>query len=345
MKNILKVVFVIIGALIGAGFASGQEIYSFFFVHGIKGIFGIIISSLLIGYIVNKILYISKKRNIKNYKNLLDNMIKSKKEKSYFNIKNIINITINIFILITFFIMIAGFGAYFEQELGINSLIGSSILSIACFLIFLTSVKGVIKVNGILIPILITFIISIGILNIKSLPILHINQYIAESNKENWIIDSILYASYNSILLIPILITLKEYIEDKKQINKIAIITSITVIMLSLSIYFLLIKVDVDITKLEMPAVYVVTNMFKGINIFYGFVMLMSILTTSISLGISFLENVSKTPKKYKTIALLICIVAVLVSKIGFANLISLMYPIFGVIGVLQMVFIRDGST
>ena len=31
MKNILKVVFVIIGTLIGAGFASGQEINTFFF--------------------------------------------------------------------------------------------------------------------------------------------------------------------------------------------------------------------------------------------------------------------------------------------------------------------------
>ena len=30
MKNISKVSFVIIGTMIGAGFASGQEIYAFF---------------------------------------------------------------------------------------------------------------------------------------------------------------------------------------------------------------------------------------------------------------------------------------------------------------------------
>ena len=30
MRNILKVVFVIVGAIIGAGFASGQEIKLFF---------------------------------------------------------------------------------------------------------------------------------------------------------------------------------------------------------------------------------------------------------------------------------------------------------------------------
>ena len=47
--SILKVVFVIIGTLIGAGFASGQEVYEFFFSFGIKGILGIFISSLIIG--------------------------------------------------------------------------------------------------------------------------------------------------------------------------------------------------------------------------------------------------------------------------------------------------------
>ena len=31
MKNILKITFVLIGALIGAGFASGKEIYISFF--------------------------------------------------------------------------------------------------------------------------------------------------------------------------------------------------------------------------------------------------------------------------------------------------------------------------
>ena len=47
MKNILKTVCVIIGTIIGAGFASGQEVYIFFFSHGIKGLIGIIISSVI----------------------------------------------------------------------------------------------------------------------------------------------------------------------------------------------------------------------------------------------------------------------------------------------------------
>ncbi len=38
MRDIIKVSFVIIGTMIGAGFASGQEISAFFNSYGIKGI-------------------------------------------------------------------------------------------------------------------------------------------------------------------------------------------------------------------------------------------------------------------------------------------------------------------
>lgn len=152
--NIFKVIFVIIGTLIGAGFASGQEIYVFFFSFGIKGIYGIIISSILIGLIIYKTLKIIHKNNIENYKDFLDKLIKNKK------IKEILNLIINVFILISFYIMIAGFGAYLKQEYNLNSIIGSGILALVCYLIFKTNVKGLVKINEVLIPILI-FVICI----------------------------------------------------------------------------------------------------------------------------------------------------------------------------------------
>lgn len=153
--NILKVVFVIIGTLIGAGFASGQEIYTFFFSFGIKGILGVIISSILIGITIYKTLRIIQKNNVSNYKDFLNCLIKSKK------IQEITNIIVNIFILASFYIMIAGFGAYLQQELNLNNIIGSGILAILCLIIFKTNIEGFVKINEILIPILILVVTSI----------------------------------------------------------------------------------------------------------------------------------------------------------------------------------------
>lgn len=338
MKDILKVVFVIIGTLIGAGFASGQEVYLFFFSYGIKGLVGIVISSLLMGIVIHQTLEIVNNYKVKNYKDFLEVFIKQKRGEKYFNLKNIINIVINTFILVTFFIMIAGFGAYFEQELGINRLIGSILLAILSFIIFMTSVKGVVKANEVLVPILILFITIIGILNLREINLWQLENYLMRTNQSSYMLSSILYASYNSILLIPVLITLKDYIRHKKQIKSIAMITVGITILLSVIIFLLLAKVEVDITQLEMPAVYVVSNMFKFLRVVYGFIILGSIFTTSISLGNSFLQNTSKNRKSYTPIALSMCITAVLVSKIGFSNLINSLYPIFGYLGLIQIV-------
>lgn len=338
--NILKVIFVIIGTLIGAGFASGQEMYLFFYSYGIEGLIGILISSILMGIVIYKVFVKVKKYNIETYKDLLETFLISKTKNKFSTLENVINIVINVFILITFFIMIAGFGAYFSQELGINSLIGSSVLALISFVIFKSSTKGVVKASEILVPMLILIVSIIGIINLKQIDILKLDQYIIKTNSSNFVISGIIYCSYNSILLIPVLITLKKYITSKKQILGISIITTLITIILAVLIFTLLVKVDVDITKLEMPVVYVTSHMSKMVGLLYGFVILTSIFTTTISLGNSFLQNTSKNEKSYTQIALIMCITSVIISKIGFSNLISSLYPIFGYLGIIQILLL-----
>ena len=341
MKDIIKVVFVIIGTFIGAGFASGQEIYLFFFSYGINGLLGILISSILMGYVISKTLKIIKQYNIQNYKEFLDAII-YKKRNSKENSQNstgikLINLIVNTFTLVTFFIMIAGFGTYFAQEFGINQIVGSLVLATITYIILNTNVRGVVKANGILVPILIILVVIIGLLNLKNLPLLQIKNYMISNNNIEFILQAILYASYNNILLIPVLITLNKYIKNKNQINKISILSSGIIAIMSTLIFLLLTKVDVDIEKLEMPAVYVVSNMFYILKYLYGFVILGSIFTTTISLGMSFLENTVKNKKSYTQIALIMCITSVIISKIGFSNLVNMLYPIFGYLGILQI--------
>lgn len=332
MKDILKVVFVVIGTMIGAGFASGQEMYLFFFSHGINGLIGIFISGILLGFITYKTFKIIDKYGTSTYKDFINILIRKNTK-----IKEIINNVITIFILITFFIMVAGFGAYFEQELGINQLIGSGILATICFIVFMTSIKGVVKANELLVPILIGCLFIIGIINLKNVHILELGDYIGKTSKGSFILDAIIYGSYNSILLIPVLLTLKPYIKNKTQILKITIISSIIIIILSIIIFLLLVRIDVDITKLEMPAVYVVTRIFAYLKYVYGFIILGSIFTTAISLGASFLQNTAKSKKSYTQIAAIMCITSVVISKIGFSNLVNILYPIFGYLGLIQI--------
>ena len=332
MKKILKAVFVIIGTLIGAGFASGQEIYIFFYQYGVKGIFGIIISSVLLGFVTYKVLSISKENEVTNYKNFLKKFIKQER---YLEIFNSI---MNIFILITFNIMIAGFGAYFEQQWGIHALIGSILLAIICYFVFLRDVSGLIKVSQYIVPLLMGSLLIIGINVIDFGNIFEIIHYVPENTSWKWILDSVLYGSYNTILLIPVLIALRNLISNKKEQNMISVLTAVLIILLSFIVFFILAKIDVNINNLEMPAVYVASKISPIFQYIYGFIILSSILTTSISLGTSLLENIAHTKKKYKQYAILICISSVLVSNIGFSNLVNLLYPVFGYIGLIQII-------
>ena len=273
MKEILSIVLVIIGALIGAGFASGQEIYSFFYAYGEKGIIGIIVTSTLTSVLIYKTLKMVCQNEITTYNEFLGIFIKNKK------ITQIINIVLNILLLISFYIMIAGFGAYFEQEMKINKIIGSLILAILCAIIFFTSVKGVLKVSGYIVPILIISIILIGTIAISTSPI-NITQI--PVHKKMWLISAITYCSYNLILLIPVLISLREHIKSEKSIKYIAIITGIIMLILSSIIFFILTKTNVDIKTLEMPIVYIIRNYYPKLQPLYAFIILSSIFTTAI---------------------------------------------------------------
>lgn len=336
MKNCIKIALVIIGALIGAGFASGQEIYLFFFSYGKKGILGIIVSSILLGIIIYKTIVIIKEKQITTYKEFLENIIQEKIRKE--KILEIINTIINIFILITFYIMIAGFGGYLAETIEIPQIIGSSILAIICIIIMSKETKGIVKVSEAIVPILILFIIIIGIYTLSSTNIINKINEMEIVKGSNWLVSGVIYASYNSILLIPVLISINKII-TKKEISKTAIIITLTTFILAISIFISMLKIDVNIRKLEMPVSYVINTQLPKLKIAYGIVILTSILTTAISLIAGLMQNVKKQNNK-KIILYLICISSIPISQIGFSALIQLLYPIFGYIGILQIILI-----
>lgn len=331
MKNILKVIFVIIGTLIGAGFASGREIYLFFSKYGENGKIGIILTGIITGVIIYKVLEITKTYEINNYNKLLERI-----NWKHSKLNKYINLIVNSFLLISFYIMIAGFSAYILQTYNMPIYISSIIFVVICYIIFKKSIQGVIKANEILVPIL---IMLIAYLEIKNIPYSFNANAISTLGEttSSWIILSILYASYNSILLIPVLTGLRNYLDSKKQIIKISIISSSIIIILALFIYSLLLRGEFFVSELEMPLIEITMQFGRIFKYIYGFVIIASIFTSAISAGYSFLGNVSKTKKSYEIILLIMSITGIAVSNIGFSKLVEMLYPLFGVLGLIQI--------
>lgn len=334
LKNSNKVILVIIGTLIGAGFASGKEIYLFFMQYGLLGQLGILISSLFTSVIIYWVLEIGKKRGIYQYADLLETMNPKHKR-----INQCLHGIVNGFLLISFFIMVAGFSAYMKQACQLPSYISSTVFIVFCYIIFQNSLQGMTKINSYLIPILLFIIFYLGIRNIP---------YLIESGakieiptkQSGFLMSSLLYASYNSILLIPVLISMKSYIQTEKQIKRISVLTGIFITILSFCIYGLLLKGQFYIEELELPLLEITNQFGKGFVSLYGFVIIISIFTSAISAGYSFLENISKNRKAYKRNLIGMSILGILVSNIGFSSLVQILYPFFGILGLIQIILI-----
>ena len=108
-------------------------------------IFSLVLCSSLIGITIYKTFLIIHNKNINDYQDFLNEIFyrgKKKPKNKFLNLSYISNIIVNIFLLITFYIMISGFGAYFEQEFKIHRIIGAIFLAIICFLILLKDIEG-----------------------------------------------------------------------------------------------------------------------------------------------------------------------------------------------------------
>lgn len=316
----ISAVFVIIGTIIGAGFASGKEIFTFFNIYGVWGLWGLLISEFIMGIIIYKTFCIIIKKNVSSYSEFVGKVMTS----SRFSNSVICNI-VNIFLLISFVVMVAGFSAYFSQEYNLSYFFGATIISVLSFFTFLKNVDGIIKINKYFIPILIFIILWIGI---KNLHCFSSTTYYTSAYSSNWLLSSLLYASYNSIIVIPILITLKGYVSTLKKAKIASFITIVFLLLMSLILFFLLNFYFPEIQNLELPIIYISTKLGVSFKYICGFIILGAIFTTAISSGYGFLTNLNK--KQYIYAALTMCLVSIPLSNIGFSNLLNLLYPILG---------------
>ena len=102
--------------------------------------------------------------------------------------------------------MVAGFAAYFFPRICFAIFFGAFIMAMLSFITFLKNIEGIVKVNSFFIPCLIIVIVILGLKNV--------NCFVEGTNMPidfnyKFIISSVLYASYNLIIALPILITLK----------------------------------------------------------------------------------------------------------------------------------------
>lgn len=328
MINGMKIAFVYVGLVIGAGFASGREIFEYFNIKSRESMFPVILAFLMFFIISYIILYKAKKYQINDFGKFVDEVAG--------RLSKFIKATMYLFMFCGFFVMLSAGGALFESGLGINHKWGVGVLSLICFIVFSFDIKGIVAINTILVPFMIA---GIAYLSVTSLVYGSVSAS-SFSITQNPFVSAVCYVSYNTITAGAVLVPLYSIL-DGKSIKYGALLGSGALCLLILLIRAVLNMYYERIFYSEMPMLDLAVIRGAVYQYIYTAVLFTSICTTAVSHGFGVLSRFRfKTAKHRVTGAAAFCLAALPFSDLNFSFLVSSLYSLFGYIGILWLVIL-----
>lgn len=337
IMNVFKIACIFIGTVVGAGLASGKEIYQFFSIYGVKSFVGFIICFLLYIIVGNIMCNICNKKNLSSY-NLLINEICPKVPAT------ILNIFTSLYYLFSSSIIFAASGSIISQFFSVPKIYGILLMIGVTVIILRFSMKGLAIINSISVPIMILVIFIMFVLfEFFSDPIsINTSIFMAEMENEirfhnNIILSSFLYGGFNIISATGVLAPLS--CENKKgNFKKGLFIGSLFLVLISMVINYLILSNMPYVAKYDIPLLYISKIFGKPLQVVILLLIWGEMLSTETSSLYSLAKSISNKYgiSLFKGVLLLL-IISIPISILGFSKLISVIYPFFG---FLSFVFI-----
>lgn len=336
-KNDLKVAFTYVGAVVGAGFASGQELVKFFVIFQNYGQWGTIITGGIFAFLGAVVIMLVNKLESKDYGQLLKNIFPYK-------IYKFMDITIAISLWLGVGVMLAGSSTLLKEWIHLSTIIGFIITAILVFFCLQLGSKGLLNTNTVLVPFLIILAIGCSMLQIIK-PVLYLNEEIKiQSLLPNWWIASLLYVAYNMILGIVVIASIKEKKERLTPWG--GIIGGLLLGVMSFIMVKGLLLLPGNLLMVEMPMLVLTSRINPLVGKVYGIALWIALFTTALANAHSLTIRISnKTKRSYKKILAIIIISTFCFIPWRFSMLVGFIYPIEGylaipiIIGIIIAVF------
>ncbi len=334
MSDIFKIIGIYMGIIIGAGFASGQEILSFFIKYGENWIFGMIFSGVIFSIVGGASIKIIYDKKIKNSYEFFS-------EISGKRIGHILDIIAIIFNLVLFMAMYSASGAFFSEGFQSVRIYGSIITMIVCIIVFYFGAEGVGIVNGILSPIILFagMIVCLYICIFQQREVFLYN--LTSISDYKWIFSAIIYSSYNIITGISALTSSSEIIERNKNTYKGGIIGGFGMCVLGILTGTILYIYRENIFQTELPLLVIVDDSLNFIKILYFIMIWSAIISTALGNGYAFISRISDITSLNKVfLGILVSIFGVVFTYAKFTYVVESLYSIFGFSGIFMIVFV-----
>lgn len=320
----LKWVFLITGTTMGAGYASGREIWVFF---GNGSDLAILLFTLLFIICVNVILTISYESQTSNYLPVLQKVVGNKIAKVY-------DFMILVYLFSVTVVMIAGSGASF-QSLGFPVWWGIGFIFIALVLIFQKGINGLLTINEILMPLL---IISLFYILVVFMQDEQISFLIDWRQQDNWM-SGFPFAALNLLPLVAVLGAIGGKITSKGEIYVASIISGLILGVISFIYNKSLVHLSTQMIIDEIPLFAIINNYHNQIMLIMIIMLWLAIYTTAAStlLGmVTRIQNKIDQPIGKLVFVVLLCMLPF--TMIGFSQLINVLYPLYGILNLYIVV-------
>ncbi len=328
-----RIGFTYIGTVVGAGFASGQEITQFFTVFGFGGVWGILVVTVLFSWLGMRMMLVGARLEAKSYEEFNNYLFGDRWGR-----------WMNVFVGIVLFgvttAMMSGTGALFKVQLGGSFHLGVLLSSAIAYLVIIRGMEGILSVNSFVVPCMFFFTMWVAAEGLRSdgiAPFLQMEP-VADGN---WLVSAITYVAFNLAMSQAVLVPIGGEIRDELTLRLGGLLGGVGLGVMLLASDFALTLKTPEIYDLEIPIALVIATLGQGMKYFFLAVMWGEIFTTLIGNVYGLAANMKQwLPFRTKTVTGLIFIVGYFCSLIGFPAFINYVYPFFGYCGLLALLLL-----
>ena len=306
--------------MIGAGFASGQELTVFFVKYGLAGLMGICLAVLLLFVGTGLALQFCAKHGVSSYSQFLA-VIDPK-------LSVLLDLLYALFLIVGVSVMFAGLGAIGETSLAeFFFRIGSAFM---VFVALYGGVQGVLKVSGWLAPFLVVVLL---VMAIHRLGVVGFTR--PGSSPVGALEAGTLYACYNLGFAIAVLASSHQHLKTSKERWQLAFLGSVMLGVCMLVLYLALSTLTKEQLQGPFPLVHLLTNGGQIGRVLYKLMLLVAMYTTAVANSLALVSRITQVRSiSWALASIAVVAVGVILSYFGFANLIRVAYPLLGLAGL-----------
>jgi len=324
-----------IGTVIGAGYASGQEILQFFNAFYEKGLISIVVATVLFIVAAYVPMMLGKRVNSGD-----DDEVVSIVKSRFPEIFSDIIITFTLFSTLT--IMIAASGTTFTQTFGWPLIIGGIIMCVLLIVSLFAGLDGIVKALSAVVPVMIFGAFATAFyFTLNPAPVVDASKEIIVNSSpliKHWSLSGVLYVTFNYIVAIGVTVSLGQQARDTKAIKNGALYGGLILGSCAFALYTALSKNLHVIGTSDLPIVDLANTFSPTFGNLYSVILFLGLYSTAISCFYAVYQRFVKIPalNKFgnKTIIVAISVVALAASMLGFSNLIGYVYPAIGYCGI-----------